>query len=69
LRAGWEQVLDRWAVQAVLVPASGALAQGLLLDGRWHAEYRDSKAILFLPTPLTTKTVELSGIWVGRAQK
>ncbi len=68
LRAGWEQVLDRWGVQAVLVPPSGALAQGLLLDARWHAEYRDSQAVLFLPTPLPTKTVELSRICPGRAQ-
>jgi hypothetical protein len=69
LRAGWEQVLDRWGVQAVLVPPSGALAQGLLLDARWHAEYRDSQAILFLPTPLTAKTVELSRVCAGRAEK
>ncbi len=50
LRAGWKQVLDKWPVQAVLVPASGALAQGLLLDAGWHVEYRDSQAVLFLPT-------------------
>jgi hypothetical protein len=50
LRAAWEQVLDRWRVQAILVPPSGALAQGLLLDVGWHAEYHDSQGILFLPT-------------------
>ena len=48
LRDGWEQVLDRWGVQAVLVSPSSALAQGLLLDPRWGSEYRDSKAILFV---------------------
>jgi hypothetical protein len=52
LRAGWKQVLERWGVQAVLVPPASALAQGLLLDQHWHAEYRDAQAILFLPTPL-----------------
>jgi len=69
LRAGWEQVLDRWGVQAVLMPPSGALAQGLLLDSRWHAAYRDSQAILFLPARLPLKTVALSRICVDRAQK
>ena len=69
LRAGWEQVLDRGGVQAVLVPPSGALAQGLLLDALWHAEYGDSQAILFLPANLPLKTVELSRICVDRAQK
>jgi hypothetical protein len=49
LRAGWERVLDQGGVQAVLVPPS-ALAQGLLLDGGWHAEYQDKQAILFLST-------------------
>jgi hypothetical protein len=49
LHAGWEQVLDKWGVQAVLVPPN-AMAQGLLLEPRWHAEYRDSQAIVFLPS-------------------
>jgi hypothetical protein len=55
LQAGWEQVLDRWGVQAVLMPPSGPLAQGLLLDARWHSAYRDSQAILFLATDLPLK--------------
>src|SRR6266404_2125348 len=55
LRDGWEQVLDRWRVEAVLVPPSGALAQSLLLDDRWHVEFRDSHAILFLSPPRSTK--------------
>lgn len=50
LRAGWEQVLDSWGVQAVLVPPSCPLAQALLLDTGWHAEYRDSQAVLLLRT-------------------
>ena len=49
LRTGWRQVLDNWEVQAVLVPSGSPLAQGLLLDEHWRVEYRDLKAILFLP--------------------
>jgi len=63
LRAGWEKVLEQWGVQAVLVPPS-ALAKGLELDGRWHVEYRDTKAILFR----VTKSGEVAGISPGRAQ-
>jgi hypothetical protein len=48
LHDGWAKVLDQRGIQVVLVPPSGALAQGLLLDSRWHAEYQDSQAILFL---------------------
>jgi hypothetical protein len=63
LRAGWDKVLEQWGVQAVLVPPS-ALAEGLLLDDRWHAEYRDKQAILFLPA----KTGGLAGTTAGRAK-
>lgn len=49
LHAGWQEILDQSGVQAILVPPN-ALAQGLLLDPHWHAEYRDSQAIVFLPT-------------------
>jgi hypothetical protein len=48
LRSGWRDILDRWKVEAVLVPPSCALAQALLLDPNWHAAFSDSKAIIFL---------------------
>jgi len=50
LRTGWRHVLDRWKVEAVLVPPSSALAQALLLDPNWHAAFSDSKAIVLLRT-------------------
>jgi hypothetical protein len=58
LRTGWRGVLDRWKVEAVLVPPSCALAQALLLDPNWHTGFRDPKAILLL---LTEPTVENTG--------
>jgi hypothetical protein len=48
LRTGWRDVLDRWKVEAVLVPPSCALAQALLLDPNWHVASSDSNAILLL---------------------
>ena len=50
LRTGWRDVLDRWKVEAVLVPPSCALAQALLLDPNWHAVFSDSKAIILSRT-------------------
>ncbi len=64
LRAGWDKVLGQWGVQAVLVPPS-ALAQGLLLDSRWHAEYTDSQAILFV----SNHTDGIEGTSTGSAKK
>ncbi len=50
LRTGWRDVLDRWQVEALLVPPSCAVAQALLLDPNWHVAFSDSKAILLLRT-------------------
>jgi hypothetical protein len=63
LRAGWQQVLDDWEVQTILVPTSCALAQALLLDAHWHSEYRDAQAILLLrtrPPPADSAFSEIS---------
>jgi hypothetical protein len=48
LHNGWRDVLDRWNVEAVLVPPSCALAQALLLDRDWHSVFSDSQAIILL---------------------
>jgi hypothetical protein len=50
LRTGWRDILDRWKVEAVVVPPSCALAQALLLDPNWHAAFGDSKAIILRRT-------------------
>ncbi len=50
LRTGWQAVLDRWKVEAVLVPPSCALAQGLLLDPGWRVSFSDPDAVLLLRT-------------------
>ena len=50
LHTGWRDVLDQWKVEAVLLPPSCALAQALLLDPIWHAEFTDSKAIILVRT-------------------
>ena len=51
IRTGWQDVLDRWKVEAVLVPPTCALAQALLLDKNWHATYIDSQAIVIFRKP------------------
>jgi hypothetical protein len=48
LNAGWSDVLNQSGTQAALVPGASALAQGLMLDPVWKAEYRDSQAVLFV---------------------
>jgi hypothetical protein len=58
LQTGWRDVLDRWHVETVLVPASSALAQALLLDPSWNAAFSDSKAILLIRTHPAVKIAE-----------
>jgi hypothetical protein len=48
LRSGWDQILDHWNVETVLVPPSSALAQALLLDRNWSVAFRDSEAIILV---------------------
>jgi hypothetical protein len=60
LRTGWRDVLDRWRVEAVLVPPSCALAQALVLDTNWHTAFSDSKAIILLRTHPTVENAAIS---------
>jgi hypothetical protein len=52
LRHGWQETLDSWDVQTILVPPSSALAQALLIDPHWSATYLDSQAVIFVRTRL-----------------
>ncbi len=62
VKSGWRDVLDRWKIEALLVPTWCAVAQALLLDPRWQAEFHDSKAIiLFKRRP----KVQLAGLSPG----
>jgi hypothetical protein len=46
LHSGWRGVLDRWKVEAVLVPPGCALAQALLIDPQWQTVFSDPKALI-----------------------
>lgn len=46
LHTGWRDILDRRNIEAILVPPSCAVAQALLLDPDWRAEFSDAKAII-----------------------
>ncbi|MGA2355484.1 MAG: hypothetical protein ABSG02_13395 [Terriglobales bacterium] len=60
LRTGWQDILDRWQVDTVLVPSSCALAQALLLDGHWRATFSDSQAIVFSRSPPAARNTDIS---------
>jgi hypothetical protein len=53
LEKGWHAALDRWDVEAVLVPPNSALAQALALDPHWSMPYRDSRAVVFWRAPVS----------------
>jgi len=52
LHQGWQGVLDRWNVQTILIPPASALAQALRIDPQWSAPYSDSRAVVFVRTPV-----------------
>ena len=43
----WEQVLDQWQVDWVLVPSESSLANLLRLTPKWQSSYEDNVAVLF----------------------
>lgn len=62
LKPGWQQILDSWDVQAVVVPSTSALAQALDLDQSWHLRYRDDDAALFLRNRHASQTPEMNPV-------
>jgi hypothetical protein len=66
IRTGWRDVLDRWQVEAILVPPSCAVAQALLLDPNWHVASSDSKAILLLRGDRPSKMLQMPPSSLGK---
>jgi hypothetical protein len=49
---GWQQVLDRWGVDAVVVDSRDwDLADVIATDPGWRAAYRDGDGVLYVRTP------------------
>jgi hypothetical protein len=49
----WQQILQRWKIQTVIVPPTSALAVGLQSSPGWAISYQDPQAIILtnLPPP------------------
>jgi hypothetical protein len=54
LKGPWQQVLQRWQIQTVIVPPDSALAAGLQAAPGWAISYQDSQAIVLVRTPVGT---------------
>ncbi|HSZ62457.1 MAG TPA: hypothetical protein VK828_11700 [Terriglobales bacterium] len=51
LRSGWQDILNHWQIETILVPPSCALAQALLLNRHWQTRFSDSHAVIFSRSP------------------
>jgi hypothetical protein len=54
----WQQTLQRWNVDTVIVPAESALATGLRNSKSWRVTYEDAQAVVLTPLPLATQAGE-----------
>jgi len=63
LQTGWRDVLDTWDVETMLVPASSAVAQALLLDPNWDAAFSHSGAIVLLRRPAPNPAARKDQYW------
>ncbi len=56
-KSAWREPLQRWSIDAVLVPPNSPLATGLRSTPGWTVSYEDSQAVILtaLPTPIRTE--------------
>ena len=47
LENGWQETLDKWGIETVMLPADFKLSKELSGDLRWRKEYDDEGAIIF----------------------
>jgi hypothetical protein len=55
-KGSWQQILQRWHIQTVIIPPASALAIGLQSAPGWTIAYEDSQAIILTKLPGTAST-------------
>ena len=60
-KGAWQQTLQRWNVQTVLVPADSALGTGLKNSPGWTVSYEDSQAVVLTAPPKAPRTEPAQG--------
>lgn len=55
LKGAWQQTLQRWRINTVLVPPDSALATGLKSSPVWTVSYEDSQALVLTALPRSTQ--------------
>jgi hypothetical protein len=55
-KGAWQQTLQQWRIDTVLVPPGSALATGLRSSPGWTVAYEDSQAIVLSAPPHTIQT-------------
>jgi hypothetical protein len=51
LKASWRQTLQRWNIEAVVVPEDSALATGLRASPGWTVAYQDDQSVILTAPP------------------
>ena len=69
LRSGWQEIIQRWQIETVLIPPNCALAQALPLEPNWHVIFSDSKAILLVKGKNSVETPQSLVILPPKSEK
>ena len=56
----WQERLNRWRVQTVLVPPDSALATGLHSAPGWTVSFEDAMAVILTRSPLSIAKIPLT---------
>jgi hypothetical protein len=60
-KGAWQQTLEQWRIDTVLVPADSALATGLRSAPGWTVAYEDSQAVVLSALPIPSRQRPQSG--------
>jgi hypothetical protein len=64
-KGAWQQTLQRWSIDTVLVPADSALATGLRIAPGWTVCYEDSQAIVLTAPPSRLSSGGVTAVTIG----
>jgi hypothetical protein len=64
-KGAWQQTLQRWSIDTVLVPADSALATGLRNAPGWTVSYEDAQAVVLTAPPSRLSRGGVTAVTIG----
>ena len=66
VKYGWQETLDKYQVDTILLPTDAALAGALKESSRWRAVYDDTRSIVFRPSAPAASDFSSARLGLGK---